>query len=72
MTIGQLVKDNVCTFSFYRAGFMYYTVPFENKNYRFSIPMDDVGNGTFDKEMKAITLMRWIKKALEGNELIVV
>lgn len=38
--------------------------------YQFTIPLDDIGNGTLKANMKAIECMRWIRKALESNELI--
>lgn len=38
--------------------------------YQFTIPLDDIGNGTLNHRMKAIECMRWIRKAQESNELI--
>lgn len=32
---------------------------------------DDVGTTTFEAEYKPITLMRYIRKAIENNELII-
>lgn len=39
-------------------------------SYQFTIPLDDIGNGTLNHKMKAIECMRWIRKALESKELI--
>lgn len=38
--------------------------------YTFTIPLDDIGNGTLRFQMKAIECMRWIRKAHESGELI--
>lgn len=42
----------------------------EIENYTFIIPLDDIGNGTLRKEMKAIEVMRWIRKCHEDGTLI--
>lgn len=47
-----------------------HTLPSKTTHYQFTIPIDDVGNATLNKKEKAITLMRWVRKAHEGNELI--
>lgn len=39
-------------------------------SYLFTIPLNDIGNGTLRASMKAIEVMRWIRKALENKELI--
>lgn len=38
--------------------------------YQFTIPHDDIGNGSLGKRMKAIECMRWIRKAQDSGELI--
>lgn len=77
MSLKKLIKGNRCFFLSYRAGFLYYKIlDFNNlvdgvpTIYQFTIPIDDVGNGTLNDTEKAITLMRWIRKAIENNELI--
>lgn len=82
LTLTQLVKNNRCYFSYFRQGKAFYTVdycfdeePTEISHiytYGFNIPIDDIGQATLGKEEKAILLMRWIRKALENNELILV
>jgi len=42
----------------------------KSTEYQFTIPLDDIGNGTLRSKMKAIETMRWIRKALESQELI--
>ena len=64
-----LVKNNKVRFDFYRAGVMYYTVTSEEKTYRFPVPLDDIGDATLLAEDKAILFMRYIRKAINSNEL---
>jgi hypothetical protein len=41
-------------------------VPIEGYVYRVS---DDIGTTTFNAEIKAMEVMRWIRKAIENNEI---
>lgn len=36
----------------------------------FPVPLDDVGGATLNCEEKAITFMRWIRKALEARQFV--
>ena len=38
--------------------------------YQFTIPLDDIGNGSLRSSMKAIECLRWIRKAQESGDLI--
>jgi hypothetical protein len=38
------------------------------KGYFYTVS-DDVGTTTFNAEIKAIELMRWVRKAIENNEI---
>lgn len=42
-------------------------IPFEKTVYTLS---EDVGTTTFNSEIKAMELMRWIRKAIDNDELI--
>lgn len=42
-------------------------IPFEKQIYTLS---EDIGTTTFNAEIKAMELMRWIRKAIENDELI--
>ena len=80
MNIKTLVKDNWVTFDSYRQGYFYYRI----KHYRgegfnqtedeyiFPVPLDDIGTATLESYDKAITFMRWIRKAIEENTLTLV
>ena len=78
MTIKELVKDNWVEFDSYRQGYFYYnltTYNGESKDftrivYQFPVPLNDIGTATLLKDDKAITFMRWIRKALVDKTLI--
>ena len=55
------------TFSHYRDGNFFYTVNVQGQTYSFPIPIEDAKGTTLFAEFKAITLMRWIRKALENK-----
>jgi hypothetical protein len=69
LKITDIVRnDNPAHFSFYRAGHLYNTVEVDGQMYVFPIELGDVGNASLFATMKAITLMRWIRKSLaEGT-----
>ena len=75
MSIKEIVTlKNPAKFSHAIAGVLYYTIDTENKTIIFPIDMndkDDVGTTTFEAEYKPITLMRYIRKAIEKDLLIV-
>lgn len=76
MSIKEIVMlRNSAKFSHAIAGVLYYTIDTEDKTIIFPIDMndkDDVGTTTFEAEYKPITLMRYIRKAIEKGELIVI
>lgn len=67
-------NNNMAVFTHAIAGFLYYTVTLQTgEKYQFPVDMndkDDVGTTTFDAEIKAITLMRYIRKSKENDLLI--
>ena len=72
----EIVKDNVAEFSHYRSGVLYYTVTLTDKDsggeqsvWQFPVPCDDLQGAPVFADMKAITLMRWIRKALEAQPM---
>lgn len=58
---------NKATFSHYRDGNFFYVVKVQDKAYSFPIPIEDAKGTTLFAEFKAITLMRWIRKAIENK-----
>ena len=42
-------------------------VKVQDQRYSFPIPIDDAKGTTFFAEFKAITLMRWTRKAIEDK-----
>lgn len=73
--------SNEVKFDFYRNGILYYNVNVDGRVYQFPIKLftkdgkkiretDDTMETTFMPNMKAITYMRWIRKAIENKEFI--
>jgi len=67
--ITDIVKGT-CTFEYYRAQTLYYSVMNQGIKYIFPVDMEDVGGGTLEKFMKGITMMRWIRKAIEVGSFV--
>ena len=59
--------NNKARFSHYRDGNFFYVVRVGDQAYSFPIPIADAKGTTLFAEFKAITLMRWIRKALEDK-----
>jgi hypothetical protein len=76
MNIKDLVsKEHVVSFDSFRAGFFYYNAYNSNKTpdgevYQFTVPIEDIGGATLLATDKAITFMRWIRKAINEGTLI--
>jgi hypothetical protein len=68
MTLKEIVKlEEPAVFSHAIAGVLYYKITHGNIEIMFPIDMnnkDDVGTTTFEIEYKPITLMRYIRKAM--------
>jgi len=58
-------NDNKAYFSHFRDGNFFYVVKVHDQKYSFPIPIEDAKGATLFAEFKAITLMRWIRKAIE-------
>jgi hypothetical protein len=70
MTIKEIIKDNIAEFSFYRQGYLYYSIIVEGQKYEFPVDIKDLGDATVVKTHKAITLMRYIRKAVDGGTFV--
>ena len=64
-TLKELVtKGNIANFVKYQNGNLIYRV----NDFDFPVPIEDTGTGVFPKMIKAVTLMRWIRKHLTEME----
>jgi len=70
MNIKDIVKDNKVNFLKYRHQIAYYKVSYEGTEYMFPVPLDDVGDATLNATEKAITYMRYIRKAINDGTFV--
>lgn len=64
MNIKELVSDGKRVyFEYYRKGELWYKC---DNGFMFPVPINDTGDGTFQKEDKAMLFMRYIRKQLES------
>lgn len=75
MTLKEIVKSsNPARFSHAIAGVLYYKIEVDDKVVMFPIDMndkEDCGTATFEAEYKPLTLMRYIRKAIDNDSLII-
>lgn len=75
MTIKEIVTlKGLARFSHAIAGTLYYKIETDDVTVEFPIDMndkDDVGTTTFVASYKPITLMRYIRKAMENETLVI-
>lgn len=64
----ELIKSTV-VFTEYRKGNLWYLVV--DHDFTFPVPIEDVGDGIFKAQDKAILFMRYIRKHLENIHLSV-
>lgn len=72
-TITELVKDTVCQFWYYQNNLLWYSFELGNLHYSFPVDIsdkDDIGNAIFKNKYRTITLMRYLRKAIENKTLI--
>jgi len=71
-TITEIVKETTARLTHSQGGKLYYAVDVEDLTYTFPVDVtdrDDVGDAMFELEHKAITLMRYIRKAMDSTEI---
>lgn len=72
----QLVKGNYCKFRLLKNGVMYYDLELITEVsctvFRFPIAVEDLDGAAIKDKEKAITLMRWIRKAADEDTLVFV
>lgn len=74
MIVSNFVKNNnYATFSRYRKNYMYYTVAaYTGEVFEFPIDIQDLGDATINYKEKALLLMRYIRKAIEDNTMVLI
>lgn len=66
VTLKNCVTGNVI-FDYYQGGLLHYTC--EYTGFKFTVPVEDTGNGKFTGVDKAMLFMRWIRKALQESSV---
>jgi hypothetical protein len=68
--IKEIVRNNLTHFSFLRGENAYYTVVVQGTKYVYPVHLPDLNGASIFAEMKAITMMRYIRKALEDQTFV--
>lgn len=61
----HVIDHQKAVYKFYQGGSLWYET---EKGLQFEVPISETGNGIFNKEEKAINLMKWINKQLDVND----
>ncbi len=75
INITEIVKNGKTELTHAVAGVLYYKTDTNTHSYIFVVDMndrEDVGTATFDVRPKTLYLMRWIRKSIESNSIIVI
>ena len=70
INIKDLIKDNTVEMDRYRHQHIYYVIAHKQKLYSFPVPLEDVQDATLNHSEKAITLMRYIRKAINEGTFV--
>lgn len=62
MNIKEMLKDKQVTLDFYRKGELWYTT---ECGFKFPVPIEDTGDGTFLPKDRAMLFMRYVRKQIE-------
>lgn len=67
-----VTKGNHAILELASANYLEYVVPISGTNlyYTFPVPRDDMGTAVFNRIEKAITMMRWIRKAINDGTMV--
>lgn len=67
-----VTSDNLCDFTHYRQGHLYYIVfnKQDAKVYSFPVPIDDLAEATINSQEKSVFMMRYIRKALSDGTIV--
>ena len=72
----QLVKNNTTSFAYYRNQHLYYDVNYDGATYHYPVVVDptdegyDIGNATLNQTEKAMTMMRYMRKAIAAGTFV--
>jgi hypothetical protein len=70
LEIKNIVKNTIAYFQYLRCGVAYYSIWDEGGNmYTFPVEISDLGNATIKNEEKGLTMMRYIRKAIESGAI---
>lgn len=70
-SLKSLVSDNQrAEFFGCYGGYLWYSISHEVAGVTFPVPLDDTKGGHFGKSVKAITMMRWLRKYLQVREQV--
>jgi hypothetical protein len=69
-SLKDIVKNNLTHFSFLRGENAYYTVVVHGTKFVYPVNLKDLCGASIFAEMKAITMMRYIRKALADNTFV--
>ena len=70
INIKDLIKDNTVEIDRYRAQHIYYVIAHGGKVYSFPVPLEDVQDATLNHSEKAITMMRYIRMAINNGTFV--
>lgn len=70
LNIKDIVKNNHTHFSFLRGENAYYTVVVKGTKFVYPVNLKDLAGASIFAEMKAITMMRYIRKAIEDGTFV--
>jgi hypothetical protein len=70
LNIKEIVKNNLTHFSFLRGENAYYTVVVHRTKFVYPVNIEDLNGASIFAEMKAITMMRYIRKALADKTFV--
>lgn len=70
INIKDLVKNNTAEIDRYRAQHIYYVIAHNSKLYSFPVPLEDVQDATLNHSEKAITMMRYIRMAINNGTFV--
>ena len=76
LTVSYIIKNSYeANFNFYRQGYIYYRIVVKHeyddeRPYIFPVEVNDLGTATLNHREKPITMMRYIRKALENGSFV--